>query len=175
MLTDFLLFNTSGSAFRLYKEILQINRKRILFAYFSVWPLPKMQKFLGQGSDLSHSSNLSHSSDSARSLTFCAARELRDFLNLVSIRQKRNADHSDEGIYSWSMNIGKISTSLVTGEMHIKSSIPRKDEEGCGRQSSHTLLIGEETVTTPLTGANSIASNSHQKKVNYINNINAHV
>ena len=47
----------------------------VLFIYFfgcacGVW------KFLGQGSNLCHSSNLSHCSDNARSLTFCTTKEL---------------------------------------------------------------------------------------------------
>ena len=37
-----------------------------------------MQKLLGQGLNPCHSNDLSHSSDSARSLTFCAAREFLD-------------------------------------------------------------------------------------------------
>ena len=35
-----------------------------------------MQKFPGQGMNLSHSSDLSHHNDNARSLTHCATREL---------------------------------------------------------------------------------------------------
>ena len=45
-----------------------------LFIYFGC--THGMQKFLGQGSNLLHSSNLSHSSDNAGSLTYWAIREL---------------------------------------------------------------------------------------------------
>ena len=53
------------------------------FFFFHFGHIHTISKFLGQGSNLCHSTNPSHCSDLSRSLTCCATRELQDvFYNI---------------------------------------------------------------------------------------------
>ena len=72
LLPSGLLFTVSISLFSLVFFVVVVA----CFFFVFLGHTCRMQKFLGQGLNLHHSSDPSHSSDIARSLTYWAAREL---------------------------------------------------------------------------------------------------
>ena len=62
-----------------FSETVRSRTDTLIFSLFSfsLQPPPLHVKFLGQGSDLSHSCNLSCSCSNARSLTHCAGQGVR--------------------------------------------------------------------------------------------------